>query len=207
MRFFVECAFPHLGKRGATSWKSAFCHLRLTEKRTLQPTSHGKPHSAIPRSRKLRFSVTPRLQNASFRDVAAPGRCRTTPPPGCGALWETAQLGKRARATPRQPAGRLCARVRRSRFGAWPHGKVHSGLIDSRKGALCPTGGFRMRLSVTSRRPGGVGQPPASLRGGLRQVAETGTTTSVTAPVRRTPLHARSNRAVSFKLPLRESRL
>ena len=53
----------------------------------------------------------------------------------------------------------------------------------------------------------GVGQPPASLRGGLRQVAETGTTTSVTAPIRHAPLHARSNRAGSFKLPLRESRL
>ena len=77
-------------------------------------------------------------------------------------------------------------------------------------GVLVETHGWRarrLRLSVTSRRPGGVGQPPASLRGGLRQVAETGTTTSVTAPIRHAPLHARSNRAGSFKLPLRESRL
>ena len=31
----IECAFPHLGKRRATSRKSAFCNLRLTEKRIL----------------------------------------------------------------------------------------------------------------------------------------------------------------------------
>ena len=50
MRFSVECAFPHLGKRDATSRKSAFwmsdvtekriLHMRLTEKRILQPNSH-----------------------------------------------------------------------------------------------------------------------------------------------------------------------
>ena len=56
MRFSVECAFPHLRKRGATSrksalWigisrKSALWGLTLTEKRILHPPSHGKPHSA-----------------------------------------------------------------------------------------------------------------------------------------------------------------
>ena|GEM_PF-5403491 len=35
MRFSVECAFSHLGKRGAGSRKSALCNLRLTEKRIL----------------------------------------------------------------------------------------------------------------------------------------------------------------------------
>ena len=50
VRFSVECAFPHLGKRDATSRKSAFwmgdvtekrsLHMRLTEKRILQPNSH-----------------------------------------------------------------------------------------------------------------------------------------------------------------------
>ena len=39
VRFSVECAFPHLRKRGATSRKSAFCRLGLTEKRTLPITS------------------------------------------------------------------------------------------------------------------------------------------------------------------------
>ena len=35
MRFSVECAFPHLGKRGGASRKSALCPDALTEKRTL----------------------------------------------------------------------------------------------------------------------------------------------------------------------------
>ena len=122
MRFSVECAFPHLGKRGATSWKSALCHLRLTESRTLPPPDRA--------------------------DCAFPSRCGArgvwgNPPPGCGALWRMAQLGKCARATPRQTAGRVA------------RGSADLGLsLASRKSALCPTGGFRMRLSVTSRRPG-----------------------------------------------------
>ncbi len=36
MRFSVNCAFPHLGKRGAASRKSAVCVCPLTEKRTLR---------------------------------------------------------------------------------------------------------------------------------------------------------------------------
>ena len=52
MHFSVECTFPHLGKRGAASRKSALCHLRLTEKHTLQPAPHGKAHSATCASRK-----------------------------------------------------------------------------------------------------------------------------------------------------------
>nr|DAK21358.1 MAG TPA: hypothetical protein [Caudoviricetes sp.] len=35
MRFSVECAFPHLGKRGVASRKSAFWSWCLTEKRIL----------------------------------------------------------------------------------------------------------------------------------------------------------------------------
>ena len=52
MRFSVKCAFPHLGKRDATSRKSAFCVCPLTEKRILQPAGHGKAHSACAASRK-----------------------------------------------------------------------------------------------------------------------------------------------------------
>ena len=55
MRFSVECAFPHLGKRGAASRKGALCHLRLTERRTLPPAPHGKAHSATYTSRKSAF--------------------------------------------------------------------------------------------------------------------------------------------------------
>ena len=59
MRFSVKCAFPHLGKRGAGSRKSAFCgcdvtekrslararRAYLTEKRILHVGPHGKAHS------------------------------------------------------------------------------------------------------------------------------------------------------------------
>ena len=98
-------------------------------------------------------------QTAPFRYVAAPGRCGATPPPACGALWRMAQLGKCARVTPRQPAGRLARgsanlglslTSRKSAF--WPqrltenrilppapHGKPHSAQ---------PVG-FRMCFSVT----------------------------------------------------------
>ena len=48
MHFSVECAFPHLRKRGAASRKTAFCNQSLTEKRILQPEPHGKAHSAQP---------------------------------------------------------------------------------------------------------------------------------------------------------------
>ena len=93
---------------------------RLTEKCILLPTPHGKAHSVTCVSRKSAFwpdrlteRCTLRLcdpqiaQNAPFRHVAAPGRCGATPPPGCGALWRMPQLGKCARATPRQAAGRV----------------------------------------------------------------------------------------------------
>ena len=107
MRFSVECAFPHLGKRRAASRKSALCHLRLTEKRTLPPAPHGKMHSATYISRKGALRDPQIAQTAPLRDVVAPGGVWGNPPPGCGALWRMAQLGKRARATPRRAAGRL----------------------------------------------------------------------------------------------------
>ena len=57
MRFSVECIFPHLGKRDATSRKSAVSNRRLTEKRILQPPPHGKAHSARQQSPRVRLSV------------------------------------------------------------------------------------------------------------------------------------------------------
>ena len=62
MRFSVECAFPHLRKRGVGSRKSALCALGLTEKRTL----------AAPRgrtSRKGALWLGRHLQNASLREA------------------------------------------------------------------------------------------------------------------------------------------
>ena len=239
----------------------------LTEKRTLQPTSHGKAHSATCVSRKaalcptggfrMRFSVTSRRPGCGAAPRQAAGHYGKRPnwanaleqPPASlrGGLRECPQISVRSLASRKgalcptggfrmrfsvttRPQNALFRRIRLSSPGqTWrhlmekrillpaSHGKAHSATYVSRKGALC---NLRLTESRTlpppdradcafpSRRGArGVGQLPASLRGGLCQVAETGTTTSVTAPVRRAPLHARSNRAGSFKLPLRESRL
>ena len=73
MRFSVECAFSHLGKRGVGSRKSAFCPDGLTEKRSLwlrrdgkaqsgprpQSTPHGKAHSARQTSRRSALCSRP----------------------------------------------------------------------------------------------------------------------------------------------------
>ena len=139
MRLSVECAFSHLGKRRATSRKSAlcpsasrksaFCPQCLTEKRILE----------VSPSRKSALCVG----DVDRADCAFPLRCGarevwSNPPPACGALWRMAQLGKCARATPRQPARRLA------------RGSANLGLsLTSRKSALCQPVGFRMRFSVT----------------------------------------------------------
>ena len=152
MRFFVEGAFPHLGKRGAASWKSAFCYLRLTEKRTLPPAPHGKAHSAIPRSRRLRLSVTSRRPGGVGQP---PARLRGT--------MENGSTGQMRSSNPPPACGAACVRVRRSRFGVWPHGKAHSAQ---------PVG-FRLRLSVTSWRPG-CGATPRQAAGRLAPSSRNG---------------------------------
>ena len=72
MRFSVKCAFPHLGKRGVASRKSAFwqvgsrksalCGCGVTEKRSL-----ARAHRA--RLTEKRTLLAWSSQNASFRDV------------------------------------------------------------------------------------------------------------------------------------------
>ena len=49
VRLSVECAFPHLRKRGAVSRKSAFWVGGLTGKRILGVRPHGKAHSGAVR--------------------------------------------------------------------------------------------------------------------------------------------------------------
>ena len=103
---------------------------RLMEKRTLPPAPHGKAHSAIPRSRGLRLSVTLRC------------------PGGVGQ-------------PPRQAAGHYGKRPNWANALGQPPASLRGGLrecpqisvrsLASRKGALCPTGGLRMRFSVTTR--------------------------------------------------------
>ncbi len=79
--------------------------------------SHGKAHSVTCVSRKSAFCPDRLTEKRTLRspdraDCAFPSRCGArevwgNPPPGCGALWRMPQLGKCARATPRQPAGRV----------------------------------------------------------------------------------------------------
>ena len=59
---------------------------RLTERRSLRP---------------------PRRAECAFPSHYRPGDAGPNPPPACGALWRMPQLGKCARATPRQAAGRV----------------------------------------------------------------------------------------------------
>jgi len=163
MRFSAECAFPHLGKRGAGSRKSTLCscdvtekrilarthRARLTEKCTLQPASHGKaqsgprpqstPHGKAHFGRAPGAHLTKRrtLPNrwgseCAFRLRRHPRGAGRNPPPACGALWRMPQLGKRARATPRQPAGGLRQGPQASAWGlAARRGAVWAeGLAD-----------------------------------------------------------------------------
>ena len=94
-------------------------------------------------TRKMRFSVTSPTQNALFRhvEVASPAQNAlfryvaareawdANPPPACGALWKVAQLGKCARATPRQAAGGCAGDPQALAWG-----------LDARKGAVWAEG-------------------------------------------------------------------
>ena len=102
------------------------------------------------------FSVRRRAQNAPFREAvcaecAFPSRCGAREvwgnrPPGCGALWKMVQLGKCARATTRQPAGRVVPgsanlgsesglTEKRILYPA-AHGKTHSGCCLTERRTL-----------------------------------------------------------------------
>ena len=67
MRFSVECAFPHLRKRGVTSRKGAVCARALTEKRIL-----GRTNDAV-RDDAVRDAT---VQGTTLRD--ATDRCHRT---------------------------------------------------------------------------------------------------------------------------------
>ena len=115
----------------------------LTEKRILVQTPHGKVHSGLIDSRKVALCDSQIAQTAPFRYAAAPGRCGATPRQAAGHCGEWPNWANALEQPPRQTAGRVA------------RGSADLGLsLASRKSALCPTGGFRMRLSVTSRRPG-----------------------------------------------------
>ena len=94
MRLSVECAFPHLGKRGVPSRKSAVCYLHLTEKRTLGRWLTENRSLGVSPSRKSALCDPQIAQNALFRHVAAPGRCGATPRQAAGRVARmSADLG------------------------------------------------------------------------------------------------------------------
>ena len=63
------------------------------------------PLSAAQRLTERRILLALGVAECAFRSRRRPGGVEPNPPPACGALWKMAQLGKRARATPRQAAG------------------------------------------------------------------------------------------------------
>ena len=72
MRFSVECAFPHLRKRGVASRKGAVCARALTEKRILGRTNDAVRDDAV-RDDAVRDAA---VQSATLRD--ATDRCHRT---------------------------------------------------------------------------------------------------------------------------------
>ena len=127
MRFSVRVRTQNASFRRVRFFSPAQTWRRLTEKRILLPAPYGKAHSATCASWKSAFcpSFSPKgalwsdrltekriLRFPDRADCAFPLRRGArevwgNPPPGCGALWRMPQLGKCARATPRQPAGRV----------------------------------------------------------------------------------------------------
>ena len=142
MRFSVKCAFPHLGKRGATSRKSAFCVYSLTEKRILQPAGHGKVQSACALSRKSALCMRAVTQTASLRHggTAWGSECAFLSRHGHRmrlyvSVWGQSALFRKLRfSSPGQTRRRL---TEKRILRVAPHGKAHSACGPSRKSALC----------------------------------------------------------------------
>ena len=102
MRFYVECAFPHLRKRGAGSRKSAFCPRHLTEKRTLAPVPHVKAHSNRVEKYRLRLLVAPRgfARKCNLRRMRRSRRCARCLSPGTRSTnSRTGSSGSRCRSS------------------------------------------------------------------------------------------------------------
>ena len=82
------------------------------------------PARRLTERRSLRL---PRRAECAFPSRRGAREVWDNPPPGCGALWKEAQLGKCARATPPPACGAGCTGARRPRPGAPPHKKTQSG--------------------------------------------------------------------------------
>ena len=126
MRLCVRWLRVCAGEEKRTLRKGAFWARTLTERRSLRP---------------------PRRAKCAFPSHHRPGGVGPNRPPACGALWKMAQLGKRARATPRQAAGGVAPGARKPRPGTWSHGKAQSGQRASLRARPGPGRGT-IRLPV-----------------------------------------------------------
>ena len=149
VRFSVECVFPHLGKRGATSRKSAFSNRRLTEKRSLHVGPHGKAHSVQTASRKSAFCADgltekrilcrrPHGKAHSARQQSPRVRLfvRVRPRVRFSVKCAFPHLRKRGGASRKSAFSNRRLTEKRSLQPA-PHGKAQSARWASRKSAFC----------------------------------------------------------------------
>ena len=93
-----------------------------------RPAPHGKAH----------FVGFGGVAECAFRSRRRLGGVEPNPPPACGALWKMAQLGKCARATPRQAAGGVApsaAAASRRASGLLPRQRPSSGPIHAARHA------------------------------------------------------------------------
>ena len=142
MRFSVKCAFSHLGKRGATSRKSAFRLWPLTERRILGGRGHGKAHSVRRISRKSALCMRAVTQTASLRhggtawgsECAFPSRRGHRMRLCVSVRGQSALFRKLRFSSPGQTWRRL---TEKRTLGGRGHGKAHSACGPSRKSALC----------------------------------------------------------------------
>ena len=125
MRFSVRWRHVCAGEERRTLRKSAFCTLGLTERRILYPAAHGKAHSAIPRSHRLRFSVT----------LRRPGGVRQPPASLRGGLCQSPQISVRSLAS------------RKDAFWLLPHGKTHSPSLHHQNPQFDGSEDCRVRFS------------------------------------------------------------
>ena len=131
VRFSVDCAFPHLGKRRATSRKSALCNLR-DRKSAFCP-------DRLTQSRTLRFSDR---TDCAFPSHRGAREVWGNPPASLRGTMENASTGQTRSSNPPPACGGGCARARKPRPGVWLHGGAQSG----------------QRASLMAR-PGQVGTP------------------------------------------------
>ena len=119
---------------------------------------HGKARSATRASRKSAVWLVRGSQNAPFREDPCP-ECAFPSRRGAREVWgnpparlrgtmENASTGQMRSSNPPPACGAACARVRRSRFGVWPHGKAHSAQPVGSECAFPSRRDRRMRLSV-----------------------------------------------------------